>query len=378
MMKITQSTFSENSWTNELSTNDDVKWLLMFGSRKLAADPNFRKQIQESYPNAFVMGCSTSGEIAGDRLFDNAMVCTAVSFDSSSIEAVSLDIADYENSNALGKAAIQQLPQDGLRHVFVISNGHSINGTELVEGLQSALGQGVSISGGLAGDDDRFEETIVWFQDKIGPGLVVLAGLYGPDLELGCGHLGGWNAFGPIRTVTKSVANVVFEIDNKPALTLYKEFLGEFASGLPASALLYPLAIQYEGQQAEVVRTILSINEEDNSMLFAGNVQQGAEVRLMHASYEDLLDGAEGAVASAKKAFGAENPQLSLLVSCVGRRLVLGQRSEEELEVISEYLPASCVTTGFYSYGEISPIQETGKAALHNQTMTVTLLSEKA
>jgi hypothetical protein len=207
--------------------------------------------------------------------------------------------------------------------------------------------------------------------------LVSIVGLYGESLSFGCGHLGGWRAFGPKRVITKSHANIVYEIDGQPALSLYKEFLGDYANGLPASALRYPLSLHYDDNQGEVVRTILSINEDDNSMVFAGNVGEGLEVRLMPASYENLLDGAEGALELAKASLGKNVPQLSLLVSCVGRRLVLGQRSEEELEVIRDSLPDDCVTTGFYSYGEISPIQVTGKAALHNQTMTITLISEK-
>jgi hypothetical protein len=376
-MQIFQSVFDGDVWEKVPSKNEASQWVLLFGSRKIAANKEFRAQIKEAYPNAYIMGCSTSGEIAGERIHDHAMVMTAITLDHSSLEAKLLNIQDYADASALGQAAISSLTKEKLRHVFVISDGHTINGSELVAGIQSEVPKGVTVSGGLAGDDDRFEETLVWFDEQMGTGLVAIVGLYGESLSFGCGHLGGWRAFGPKRIITKSKANIVYEIDNQPALALYKEFLGDYATGLPASALRFPLSLQYDDNQGEVVRTILSINEDDNSMVFAGNVGEGLEVKLMHASYENLLDGAEGALELAAASLGKNVPQLSLLVSCVGRRLVLGQRSEEELEVISDSLPDDCVTTGFYSYGEISPIETTGKAALHNQTMTITLMSEE-
>jgi hypothetical protein len=376
-MQIFQSVFDGDLWEKAPSRNEATQWVLLFGSRKIAANKEFKAQIKEAYPNACVMGCTTSGEIVSDRIYDHAMIVTAITLEHGSLETKLLNINEYDDSSALGQAAISSLTKEKLRHVFVLSDGHSINGSDLVAGIKSEVPEGVSVSGGLAGDDDRFEETLVWFNDHIGTGLVAIVGLYGESLSFGCGHLGGWRAFGPKRVITKSHANIVYEIDGQPALSLYKEFLGDYANGLPASALRYPLSLHYDDNQGEVVRTILSINEDDNSMVFAGNVGEGLEVRLMHASYENLLDGAEGALELAKASLGKNVPQLSLLVSCVGRRLVLGQRSEEELEVIRDSLPDDCVTTGFYSYGEISPIQVTGKAALHNQTMTITLISEK-
>lgn len=373
-MHVNQYVFSQQQWNIPLEKNPQTQWLLMFGSRELAANTDMRDALKAHFPNASLMGCTTSGEIAGDAIYDESLVITAVTFESADIMAVCADIADHQDSTALGKALANDLPGEGLRHVFVISEGHSINGSDLVTGIQGALPDGITVSGGLAGDADRFEETIVWFEDKMGHGLVVAVGLYGDSLKVGCGHLGGWKAFGPTREVTQSQANVVQQIDHQPALTLYKTFLGEYAADLPASALLYPIAVQ--DPEGEVVRTILSIDEEDDSMLFAGNVPQGSSVRLMHASYENLLEGAEDALEIAADAIDSSTPELALLVSCVGRRLVLGQRSEEELEVIRESLPDQCVTTGFYSYGEISPQRGTRKGALHNQTMTVTLLSE--
>ena len=73
---------------------------------------------------------------------------------------------------------------------------------------------------------------------------MVAVGLYGEHVKLGHGSKGGWDTFGPERIVTKSDGNVLYELDDKPALALYKEYLGDRAAGLPGSALLFPLALR--------------------------------------------------------------------------------------------------------------------------------------
>lgn len=273
---------------------------------------------------------------------------------------------------------VNKLPKQELKHILVLSDGQKVNGSELVDGFQKCLPDDVTMSGGLAGDGDNFEETTVIHNAHIcSNGLISVVCFYGDALQFGFGSYGGWQAFGPDREVTSSNKNTVYKIDNQPALELYKSFLGEYAQDLPSSALLYPLQLKEHNKPKAVVRTILSINEQDNSLVFAGNMPEGAICQLMHANTEQLVDGAENAVAEALQAFDdSTTPQLAILVSCVGRRLVMSQRVEEELEVIRDVLPSNCAINGFYSYGEISPLQGLLKCGLHNQTMTITLINE--
>ena len=188
---------------------------------------------------------------------------------------------------------------------------------------------------------------------------------------------GGWDRFGPERTVTRSEGNVLFELDGKPALDLYKTYLGERASGLPATALLFPLALRARaGEEKSLVRTILAVDESARSLTFAGDVPQGSLAQLMRANFDRLVDGAEGAALMTRGRCGKGRSTLAVAISCVGRRLVLGERTEEELEAVGDVLPEGARVLGFYSYGEISPFA-TGRCDLHNQTMTLTTLQER-
>jgi hypothetical protein len=193
---------------------------------------------------------------------------------------------------------------------------------------------------------------------------------------VGFGSLGGWDPFGPERLVTRSKGNILYEMDGRSALDLYKTYLGEHAQGLPATGLLFPLCLRTSERPTPFVRTILGIDEEERSMTFAGDVPEGAYARLMKANFDRLIDGATGAARTSMEALGSSSPDLAILISCVGRKLVLKQRVEEEVEGVREVLGERPALTGFYSYGEISPFGPRTHCELHNQTMTITTFSE--
>ena len=233
----------------------------------------------------------------------------------------------------------------------------------------------------MLGESSRFEETWIFDDGKVESGAVVAVGFYGDDFMVAHGSAGGWDKFGVARKVTRSSDNILYELDGKPALTLYKEYLGERASGLPATGLLFPLALTIKRDEFEeqVVRTILSVDEENNSLTFAGDVPEGATAQLMRSNFDRIIDGASKSATQIRQFDDFEHVDdgMILAISCVGRRLVLGERTEDELEVIHEQMPDSCHQIGFYSYGELSPNQS-GRCSLHNQTMTLTFLSEKS
>jgi hypothetical protein len=272
----------------------------------------------------------------------------------------------------LGKA----LSRPGLRSVLVLSDGLDVNGTTLVAGLNAVLPEAVVVTGGLAGDGDRFKRTWVFDGDLPRTGRVVAIGFYGERLVVGHGSKGGWDKFGVERTVTKSSGNVLHELDGKPALALYKEYLGDRASGLPATGLLFPLAIRTANDDTVLVRTCLAVNDAEGSMTFAGDIPLDCRAQLMKANFDRLIGGAGDAALMTRQTGASDaSSKLCIAISCVGRRLVLAERTEEELEVTAEVLPPGSVQVGFYSYGEISPYT-TGRADLHNQTMTLTVIGE--
>lgn len=356
--------------------NGAAQLLLLFGSSKALEDEAIVKAAHDLHPEATCVGCSTSGEIHGGCVSDDSLVATAVHFDHTAIQCVTAHV-DEDDGHQVGNRLAEALPSDDLRHVMVFSDGLHVNGSSLVDGLLEKLPDGVQVTGGMAGDGDRFEHTVVIGPDGVGDRQVAAIGLYGNRIKVGYGSLGGWDSFGPWRSVTKSKGNVLFELDGRPALELYKEYLGEQAEGLPATGLLFPLSVQVPGREGEVVRTILAVDDAHQSLTFAGDVPEGSKARLMKANFDRLVDGAQGAAKTSGDAIQGGGAELGLLISCVGRKLVLKQRVEEELEAVQTTLGPQARLAGFYSYGEICPAAPDADCELHNQTMTITTLREE-
>jgi hypothetical protein len=333
-------------------------------------------EVAQAYPNAYIIGCSTAGEVYNTQVTQDSLVVTAVQFEYTVIKGATIVINEQETSLQAGERLAALIDKDELAHVFVLSDGVKVNGSELVDGLTRNLPDTVAVTGGLAGDGERFARTFVLASGRAEQQTITALGFYGERVRVGYGSMGGWDSFGPERLVTSSQGNILYELDGKSAVDLYKNYLGEYSKGLPASALLFPLNVRSE-QERGVVRTILGIDEVKQSMIFAGDIPQGSYARFMKANCDRLVNGAVGA---AKTSVG-ENKEyssgLAILISCVGRKLVMKQRVEEEVEAVREVVGDDVIITGFYSYGEIAPFQPGAKCDLHNQTMTITLITEK-
>jgi hypothetical protein len=365
-------------WADVVNGNvgADAQWVLVFGAREALAQPDAFAELRAWYPQALIVGCSTSGEIAGDHVHDNTLVATSVRFDHTTLHFAVAQALGTEDSHKAGMALARELNRPGLAHLLVLSDGLNVNGSALARGLRENLPPSVAVTGGLAGDADRFEKTLVYLGDDALENRIVAIGFYGDRLHVGYGSLGGWDSFGPWRLITKSKGNVLYELDGRSALDLYKEYLGEHAAGLPASGLLFPLALQNGHTAGGLVRTVQGVDEQEKSMIFTGDMPEGCDVRLMKTNFNRLVDGAEGAARGGLDTLGRFKPELAVLISCVGRKLVLKQRVEEEIEAVRQVLGQQAVLTGFYSYGEISPVGSIPRCELHNQTMTITTFVE--
>ncbi len=355
---------------------DAVQLVLAFAASPVMAEPGVLRELSRAYPKAHLLVCSTAGEICDTRVSDDSVVATALAFDKTRVDAVALPRPEGGNSYEAGQRVAERLAGEDLAHVLAFSDGTGVNGTSLVSGLVDHLPESVTITGGLAGDGERFERTYVFLGPEPRQEMVVGVGFYGKHLRIGHGSLGGWDPFGPERLITRSEENVLYELDGKSALALYKKYLGEYASGLPASALLFPLAVRAAGDDRAVVRTVLAIDEERQTMTFAGDLPEGHYARLMKANFERLIDGATAAARATVALTAGSSPEFALLISCVGRKMVLRQRIEEEVESVREIFGDATVLAGFYSYGELSPSAPASPCELHNQTMTITTLSE--
>lgn len=353
------------------------------------ASPNFRnnakpiEQLAQAYKKSKIIGCSTAGEILGPNIFDNSISVAVVQFESTKLQLAKAEVKRTEDSYEAGAQLAKLLHQHQKpKGIFILSDGLHVNGSELIKGLNKHSAKEVIITGGLAGDGADFKNTWLIYEGQIVDHCIAAIGFYGEQIHIGYGSQGGWDIFGPERFITHSKGNILYELDHQPTLKLYKAYLGERASELPASGLLYPLAIRnyFDPDSQYIVRTILGIDENSQSLVFAGDVPQGYHARLMRANFDRLIESANDASESANNLLFEnrdlkEEPVLAIDISCVGRRLLLGERTEEETETTLQSMPKGSTQIGFYSYGELSPLT-VGNCELHNQTMTITLLLE--
>lgn len=394
-MKVEQRTWTESQgWTPPVSKshiesarfNESAQLILAFGAPSALRCAEAIEPLRRLYPRARLLGCSTAGEICDTLVSDDALVVTAVQFEHSHVRTAQVPVTSAAESFKAGELLGKSLPHtieadetgagEKLAHVLVLSDGLKVNGSELVRGLRNGLPDAVTITGGLAGDGARFGETWVLGNGHPQTGLIAAVGLYGQRLHVGLGSMSGWDPFGPERRITRADGNVLLELDGRPALALYKQYLGDHAQGLPATGLLFPLSVRMKAGEPPLVRTILAIDEKRQSMTFAGDVPEGASARLAKSNFERLIDGAAGAARTSSESAGAIAPSLAILISCVGRKLVLKQRVEDEIDGVRDVLGAQAALAGFYSYGEIAPFASGARSELHNQTMTITTFAE--
>jgi hypothetical protein len=375
-MKIDQFLFSskEPILNQFLPKVKKPNFALIFGSRlDLEEDTSFIEDIKKKYPNTDIITVSSAGTIS-DVTITSKYAATFVELEKTSHLTKVFQYNEFDNFIDLGRSIGNSFDQTNLVYIMLLGTS-GINAEKILQGLNEVLPNNVTVSGGIAGDDERFERTLVGLNENIASDQMVALAFYGTNLIVTHGSKGGWDTFGPQRTVTKSEGNILFEIDNRPALDLYKEYLGEKASELPGSGLLFPFTILDTATSEPIVRGIQNVNESLNSIVLFGDVKNGDKIQLMRANFDRLIDGA--ALSSIESKIGLNSdPDFALLVSCVARKLVLGQSTEDELEEARKYLGASTKICGFYSYSELSPVVGSNACLLHNQTMTITTFTE--
>jgi len=350
--------------------------VIVFGNRYLLEADSIYEDIRSLFPDGHIIFGSACAEISSDTVNEESITVTAIEFEKSNFLIKTSNVLNADlDSFKTGDDLIKQFPKEGLKYVFVVSEGSFINGSQLTKGMSASTGDNLVITGGLCGDDARFEKTLASYNENPKEGELVAVGFYGETLEISFSIHGGWTPFGPERIVTKSEGNTLYELDGQPALDLYKKYLGDKAKDLPGAALLYPLNVTSTDENQSIVRSILNINEEENAVILAGDIKENSKVQLMMTNVDNIANASERAARQALE-YRTNKPDLAILVSCIGRKLVLDQRVEEEIEEVIDVLGKDTVITGFYSYGEIAPFHGEMACQLHNQTMTITLISE--
>ena len=352
-----------------------AQYVLIFGTKDLLLNNRIYDELRTLYPKAYLIGGTTAGEIYNNTATENTVSATAVYMEKTEVRFASIAIESDKYFEAAAEL-VANFPIDDLKHVFILSEGININGSKLVEGLINNLPPGVTLSGGLAGDGNLYKETFIIANDYPKQNHLVAIGFYGDNTRFGYASIGGWSPFGIERVITKSKNNVLYELDGKPALDLYKEYLGEYAEELPAAGLYFPLMVRSKDHHRTFVRTIQRVDEHTRALIFSGDVPEGYYSKLTRANFDNLIDGSRQAAEISLSSLNANKASLAILVSCVGRKLVLNQIISEEIEAARSILGTDTIFTGFYSYGEISSPDKDTICELHNQTMTITLIAE--
>ena len=350
--------------------------ILMFGSKEFICNNSVFDTIRNKYSQAYIIGCTTAGEIYKDQVNDGTLTVTAIHFENTEIKFFSSEIEDMGKDYQKGLEIARTIPTNNLAHVFVLTEGENINGSKIVEGLVDGLPEHVKKTGGLAGNGNTFKDTFVIANNYAKQNLIATIAFYGDRIKIGYGSVGGWDTFGIERFVTKAEESIVYELDGRPILDLYNEYLGEYAKDLPASGLFFPLNVRSADNIYNYVRTVAGVDEKNKSLRFAGEVPQGYYARFMHANSNNLIHGSMEAAENSLRNIDSENGKLAILISCFGRKFVLSQMVDEEIEAVRSVFGEDVTFTGFYSYGEIAPSSKDNVTEFHNQTMTITLIGE--
>jgi len=373
----TQSYFyEENNWNAPFdeSLDSENTLIICFGSTRFEDIKDGFENLISTYKKSKIIGCSTAGEIYDDLVYESSLSVVIMKFEKSIIKICSKKCINSENSFEVGEKICNNLFNEELKSIFVLSDGLNINGSQITKGFNK-VSKNTIITGGLAGDGADFKKTWVLVDNKPVSNYITAVGLYGDNIHTAYANGGGWKKFGIDRMVTEAKNNILYKLDYEPALQVYKKYLGDKSENLPASGLLYPLMIKEEGYKESKVRTILGINKQEQSITFAGDIPNGSEVMFMKATFDELVQGAKEAGDEIQR-FDYKNKNATcIVVSCIGRKLIMGQKIEEELEAIKDILDDKINLIGYYSYGEISPLND-GTCDLHNQTVTLTLFWE--
>jgi hypothetical protein len=359
----------------ELGQPPNACWL--FGARREGLE-SFVQGISNAVKTSKLVGCTTDGEVSGNGFnMDSAILAGVVS------KKLSFDVASVANlsadSESAGRTLAQKLPST-VKYILLFSDGITGNGCALLRGMQSILDPGIPICGGTAADGNRFQQTFQFVNNQVLTDAAVAIGFSG-EFQIGFGIGSGWSPVGIGRTVTKANGTILYELDNEPALEVYKRCLGKHAEKLPGVGVEYPLALIEEKYSCMIhdyypflLRATMAVYPQDGSIKFAGEIPQGTVVRLTCGDHQAILEATRRAVNQAKFDLGQAKPALAFLFSCMARKIILGRHIRDEIQIIKDELGPGVPIVGFYSYGEYSPIKLGAPSLLHNETASISIL----
>lgn len=333
------------------------------------------QEIQKAFPNIQLIGGTTNGEISSVLEFQQDSI-TLMLFASHHIQiqaGVGYNVSQnplQSSQNAIAQAKAKSASQPKLCITFPESLTSS--GAVILEGLQQSLGKIVPIIGGMTADDYTFDQTYQFFQDQVLTDAVPVL-LFSGDLLVSYGVASGWTPITPKSRITKVQGNVVYEIENQPALEFYRHYLG--GERFLTHYAIHALAV-YEDQENFYMRAPNGYDLEAGSLTFFGDIPDQAIVQITDASRENILAASQVAIQKALSHYPGTEPTTALLVSCAARRRILGTLTPQEYQLTKTHLPQNLSCCGFYAYGEIAPLDQHNSAKFHNKTFVTLLMGE--
>ena len=368
----------QQGWHTPLPALDSPQTLvLVFSEPDVQRYETAISELQAHYPQSLITGCSALAGIVDHKLMENGLLVSILQFQNTTLAITAVKINNMEDSWRAGQHIAKKLQQADLAGLLLFTDGINANSTELLAGINSVIEQKrVNIAGGIASDKMQFEQTWVLYQGKFYTNLACGIGFYGSSFQLRTYAKDGFKPFGPERKVTRAEKNTLYEIDNMPALQLYREYLGENAKNLPHIALNYPFAVWDNDRENYRVRVPIDIDESTQSIKFIADIPDTSSTQLMYGTFDNLIEGAEEAANDLMSTMSTDRPVFVLAISCAARRLILAEDTAQELEATFNRLPPGSQQLGFYSYGELAQHSPNSCCHLHNETMTLTVIYE--
>ncbi len=326
-----------------------------------------------------IFGATSSGEFIDRDILEGSIVVMLLDMDASYFRLAFLDTlgqGDFETAKKLGAQGGETFANPA----FIIASGwvNDIDGEAIIAGIEAGFGGEATIFGGMAGDDLTLAGPSVFTVEKQSTtGLLALI-VDQDKVDVAGVATCGWKPIGIRKTITKSKGNIVYTIDEKPALDTVMKYLGLTLSDEPMNNTVfnlgayYPLQLERENAPA-VMRTAMLGNTEDRSLVCAGNIPQGSKVRFSLPPDFDVIDTVVGECKEVREN-DLQDADALIMFSCISRYLSFGVMTGEEIERVQEVWQAPMA--GFFTYGEYGK-SKGGKHEFHNNTCCVVTLKEK-
>jgi len=320
-----------------------------------------------------LFGASSAGEFINEDHTEESIVVLLLDMDPTAFMVYHQE-ADFSTSFSAG----HKLAEFGLNKfknpIFLVTFSMTVNGEGVIAGVHDLIPR-ERIFGGMAGDDFAMKATYSFTNDRISPSSLTGLILDGDKIQVDGVAFCGWEPIGGKNRITRSKDNVVYEINEQPAMEVVKQVFGEFYETLDNHDVLmgaaqYPFQMIKDGKY--VLRAALYSNEEDGSLFLAGPVEEGQEFRFSVAPGFEVI---EDTVNKFKEyANNKPKPEALILFSCKARHMSLGPLVEDELAGIHEIWGKDMI--GFFTYGEIG-MDTDGKTNFYNETCSLVMISEK-